>query len=29
MKCWFNYEFSIITLPEDMSYCNWCLVPNL
>jgi len=28
MKCWFNEEFSIVTLPESNSYCNWCLIPN-
>jgi hypothetical protein len=28
MKCWFNDLFSIITLPEDRNFSNWCLVPN-
>ena len=28
MKCWFNYEFSIVTIPEDRNRSNWCLVPN-
>jgi len=28
MQCWFNDEFSIITLPEDRNYSNWCLVSN-
>jgi len=28
MKCWFNYEFSLVTLPEDRNKSNWCLVPN-
>lgn len=28
MKCWFNHEFSLITLPEDRNKSNWCLVPN-
>jgi hypothetical protein len=28
MKCWFNYEFSLVTLPEDRNKTNWCLVPN-
>lgn len=28
MKCWFNPTFSIVTLPEDNNYSNWCLVPN-
>jgi hypothetical protein len=28
MKCWFNDDFSIVTIPENKSYSNWCLVPN-
>jgi len=28
MKCWFNSEFSIVTLPEDRNGSNWCLIPN-
>jgi len=28
MKCWFNQEFSVITVPEDRNYSNWCLVAN-
>jgi len=28
MKCWFNHEFSIVTIPDDRNRCNWCLVPN-
>ena len=28
MKCWFNNTFSIVTLPEDRNFSNWCLVPN-
>jgi len=28
MKCWFNHEFSLITLPEDRNKANWCLVSN-
>jgi hypothetical protein len=28
MKCWFNNEFSIVTLPEDRNGQKWCLVPN-
>jgi hypothetical protein len=28
MKCWFNDLFSIITIPEDRNFSNWCLVPN-
>ncbi len=28
MKCWFNNTFSIITIPEDRNFSNWCLVAN-
>ena len=28
MKCWFNNEFSLVTIPEDRNKSNWCLVPN-
>ena len=28
MRCWFNNEFSIVTLPEDRNWSNWCLVAN-
>jgi hypothetical protein len=28
MKCWFNDQFSLITLPEDRNFSNWCLVAN-
>lgn len=28
MKCWFNNEFSIVTIPDHRNHCNWCLVPN-
>jgi hypothetical protein len=28
MKCWFNDEFSIVTIPEDRNFSNFCLVPN-
>lgn len=28
MKCWFDNTFSIVTIPEDNNYSNWCLVPN-
>ena len=28
VKCWFNSEFSLMTLPEDRNLANWCLVPN-
>lgn len=28
IKCWFNDEFSIITLPEDRECSNWCLTAN-
>lgn len=27
-RCWFNYEFSIVTIPADRNGQNWCLVPN-
>jgi hypothetical protein len=27
-RCWFNYEFSIVTIPVDRNGQNWCLVPN-
>ena len=28
MKCWFNDQFSIITIPEDRNFSNFCLVVN-
>jgi hypothetical protein len=28
MKCWFNPTFSIVTIPEDLNFSNWCLVTN-
>ena len=28
MKCWFNYEFSLVTIPDDRNKSDWCLVPN-
>jgi hypothetical protein len=28
MKCWFNAEFSIVTIPEDRNFSNFCLVCN-
>jgi len=28
MKCWFNDLFSIVTIPEDRNFSNWCLIPN-
>lgn len=28
MRCWFNNEFSIVTIPVDRNGQNWCLVPN-
>jgi len=28
MRCWFNDEFSLITIPEDRNYSNFCLIPN-
>jgi len=27
-KCWFNDDFSIVTIPEDRNYSNFCLIPN-
>jgi hypothetical protein len=28
LKCWFNSEFNIVTLPEDRNTSNFCLIPN-
>lgn len=28
MRCWFNNEFSIVTIPKDRNNQDWCLVPN-
>ncbi len=28
LKCWFNDEFSIITLPDSENKSNWCLISN-
>jgi len=28
LRCWFNYEFSVVTIPVDRNGQNWCLVPN-
>jgi hypothetical protein len=28
LRCWFNNEFSIVTIPNDRNGQNWCLVPN-
>lgn len=28
MSCWFNNEFSIVTIPADRHGQNWCLFPN-
>jgi hypothetical protein len=28
IRCWFNHEFSIVTIPVDRNGQNWCLVPN-
>lgn len=28
IKCWFNKDFSIVTVPNDRNYSNWCLVAN-
>jgi len=27
-RCWFNKEFSLVTIPDDRYSQNWCLVPN-
>ena len=29
MKCWFNHEFSLVTIPVDRNGQDWCLVPNV
>jgi len=29
MKCWFNHEFSLVTIPADRNGQDWCLVPNV
>jgi len=28
MTCWFNYEFTLVSIPEDRNKSNWCLIPN-
>lgn len=28
MRCWFNYDFSIITIPNDRNKSDWCLTSN-
>ena len=28
MRCWFNNEFSLVTIPDDRHGQNWCLIPN-
>ena len=28
IRCWFNNEFSLVTIPDDRYGQNWCLVPN-
>jgi len=28
LKCWFNSEFSMITVPKDRNSSDFCLVPN-
>jgi len=28
MGCWFNNEFSLVTIPADRNGQNWCLFPN-
>ncbi len=28
MRCWFNHDFSIITIPNDRNKSNWCLTSN-
>lgn len=28
MSCWFNSEFTIITIPEDRNGSKWCLISN-
>lgn len=30
LKCWFNWNFSIVTLPPiERDGINWCLIPNM
>ncbi|RLF58379.1 MAG: hypothetical protein DRN27_05575 [Thermoplasmata archaeon] len=28
IRCWFNNEFSLVTIPDDRNGQNWCLIPN-
>jgi len=28
MTCWFNYEFTLATLPDSRDKSDWCLLPN-
>jgi hypothetical protein len=28
IRCWFNNEFFLVTIPEDRNGQNWCLLPN-
>lgn len=28
LRCWFNNQFSLVTIPESRNYANFCLVPN-
>lgn len=28
MRCWFNHDFSIITIPNDRNKSDWCLASN-
>ena len=28
IRCWFNNEFTLVTIPDDRNGQNWCLVPN-
>lgn len=28
LKCWFNSEFSLVTIPKDRNSCDFCLIPN-
>lgn len=28
IKCWFNSDFSLLTVPEDRNQTSWCLISN-
>jgi hypothetical protein len=28
MTCWFNYEFTLATIPDSRDKTDWCLLPN-